>query len=137
MVRRVAAAAAIAFIAACGHPQTTAGGAGSGTATGSGSGSGTGSGVVTDEASAKAEVGHEVDVQGTARDAKLAAAILAHGQVIYCLGLDEWPDAVSGKDIVAHGKLELTDEFTVKPGEAKAGTNGPVYVLRACQYKPL
>lgn len=92
---------------------------------------------MSDADGAKAHVGQEVDVRGTARDAKLGPVIVvASGTPIYCLGVPEWPDKVSGKDVVGHGKLELTDEFTAKQPDA-AGTGGPVYVLRACQYKPL
>ena len=34
------------------------------------------------------------------------------------------------------GKLELTDEFSAKD-PTSSGTSGSVYVLRACEYKPL
>ena len=93
--------------------------------------------VVSDPEGAKAHVGQEVDVRGTARDAKLGPVIiLASGMPIYCFAMREWPDKVSGKDVLGHGKLELTDEFTAKRPDM-AGTGGPIYVLRACQYKPL
>ena len=128
MVRRVILAAALA---ACSHPAP----AGTGTVQNTGSAPPPAA-VVTDEAAAKAQVGHEVDVRGTAGNAKLAAALLLPGRTpVYCLGLEEWPDAVNGKEVTAHGKLELTDEFKAPAGAA--GTGGPVYVLRSCQYKPL
>lgn len=93
--------------------------------------------VVVDGAGAKAQAGKPVAVKGTARDAKLAAAVVASDLIVYCLGLDSWPKDVSGKPITAHGKLEETDEFTAKPsptGVISAGTDGPVWVLRNCEY---
>ena len=90
--------------------------------------------VVSDEPSAKALVGHPAEVHGTARDAMLGPVILLGDRTpIYCLGASQWPD---GKQVVAHGKLELTDEFAAKD-PASSGTSGPVYVLRACEFKPL
>jgi hypothetical protein len=93
--------------------------------------------VVIDSASANAEAGKAVAVKGTARDAKIAAAVLAGDLVVYCVGLDSWPNEVSGKPVTAHGTLEQTTEFAAKPGpngEISAGTEGAVWVLRNCQY---
>src|SRR5690242_20266072 len=89
--------------------------------------------IVRDEASAKAQIGHAVEVHGTARNAMLGPVILVESLPIYCLDATRWPN---GKQVVAHGKLELTDEFAAKD-PTSSGTSGPVYVLRACEYKPL
>ena len=90
--------------------------------------------VVSEEATAKAQVGHAVEVRGTAREAMLGPVILLGDRTpIYCLGASAWPD---GKPVVAHGKLERTDEFAAKD-PTSSGTSGPVYVLRACEFKPL
>jgi hypothetical protein len=94
--------------------------------------------TIHDADGAKAQAGKEIAVAGTARDAKLAAAIVAEGDfIVYCLGVDSWPSSVSGKPIVARGKLEQTDELEGKlsaDGAVSAGTYGPVWVLRGCQY---
>ena len=94
--------------------------------------------TIHDAEGAKAQAGKDVAVAGTARDAKLAAAIVAEGDlIVYCLGVNSWPNAVSGRPIVARGKLEQTDELVAKRspgGEVSAGTAGPVWVLRGCQY---
>ena len=89
--------------------------------------------VVTDAASAEANAGKQVDVHGTARNAKLAAAIVASGLVVYCLGQDSWPPDLDRNAVVAHGKLEQTDEFA-SDGDS-AGTSGAVWVLRDCRFE--
>jgi len=56
---------------------------------------------------------------------------------IYCLGVESWPEAINGKEIVAHGTLESSHQFEAKPGpngEIGQGTDGPVTVLRDCAY---
>jgi len=89
--------------------------------------------AIRDADAAKAHAGTRVAVQGDARDAKLAAAIVNPGFVVYCLGLESWPKEVANQAVTAHGKLEQTDEFAAKnPGDE--GTSGPVWVLRDCQY---
>lgn len=91
--------------------------------------------TVTDGDGATAHAGAIVDVKGTARDAKLGAAIVATSLVVYCLGHERWPNDVFGKPVTAHGTLEQTSEFaTTDP--TSAGTTGPVWVLRDCTYRP-
>lgn len=96
--------------------------------------------AVADRAAAHAAIGRQVEVRGTAAVTKLAPSVMAGDLVVYCLGLDEWPDAVAGKPVIARGRLELTGEFEARSGlggEHSAGTEGPVYVLRACRYEAL
>lgn len=94
--------------------------------------------VVHDSAGAKAHMGKLVAVKGIARDAKISAAVVADKLVVYCLGQAKWPGEVSGKPVLAHGRLEQTGEFAAKRGpggEISAGTDGPVWVLRDCRYE--
>ena len=94
--------------------------------------------VVIDAAGATAHVGKLVAVKGIARDARISAAIVADGLVVYCLGLAKWPGEVSGKSVLAHGRLEHTAEFVARRGpggEISPGTDGPVWVLRECRYE--
>ena len=95
--------------------------------------------VVIDSAGALANLGKQVTVEGIARNAKIAAAVVAADLVVYCLGHASWPGGLSGKPVIAHGTLERTDEFAAKRGpggEISAGTDGPVWVLRNCRYEP-
>ena len=94
--------------------------------------------VVRDHAGAKAQLGKLVAVKGIARDAKISAAVVADNLVVYCLGLASWPRGTSGRPVLAHGRLEQTDEFTATRGpggEFRAGTDGAVWVLRDCRYE--
>ena len=94
--------------------------------------------VVLDAAGARANVGKPVAVRGIARDAKIAAAVVAENLIVYCLGHASWPAELSGKSVLAHGRLEETDEFAAvhgPGGEVSAGTDGPVWVLRDCRYE--
>ncbi|NVB78381.1 MAG: hypothetical protein HOV81_08320 [Kofleriaceae bacterium] len=91
--------------------------------------------TVTDGDGATANAGKLVDVKGTARDAKIGAAVVATSLVVYCLGHDRWPNDVFGKPVTAHGKLEQTTEFAA-PDATTAGTSGAVWVLRDCTYQP-
>ncbi len=92
--------------------------------------------IVSDVATASANLGKRVEVHGTARNAKIAAAVTAGDLVVYCLGIDGWPTKVANTAVVARGTLEHTDEFAAgdSDGEITAGTSGAVYVLRACEY---
>lgn len=91
--------------------------------------------TVTDGDAATAHAGQLVDVIGTARDAKLGAAVVASSLVVYCLGHERWPNDVFGKPVTAHGTLEQTTEFAA-PDATSAGTAGAVWVLRDCTYQP-
>lgn len=140
-------ALALLLVAACSSNQTPPAGPGpqsSGSATAAGGeGSGSATALAGSGASARVEIadvaelepnrGKEVDVKGTARNAKLAAAIVLPGAPIYCLGLDGWPSDVANKPVLAHGTLEHSDEFAAEGGAA--GTSGAVWVLRGCTYE--
>jgi hypothetical protein len=90
--------------------------------------------AIGDRAAADANVGKVVEVRGTAKNAKLAAVVMAGDLVVYCLGVDSWPTKLTNGEVTARGKLEHTDEFAADLGTA--GTAGKVYVLRACAYEP-
>ena len=94
--------------------------------------------VVGDVDGARAAAGKQVEVRGTADDAKLGAEVTAGSLIVYCIGLDRWPAAVAGKQVVARGLLESTDEFAEEsdPALPSAGTSGAVWVLRSCTFDP-
>ena len=137
---RLGVCVSLAALASCtSSPRSTPGGAGS-------QGSAAGSAVVpppaaplvvTDRASAQASAGKQVEVRGTADDAKLGALITVGTLYVYCLGVDRWPAAVAGKTVAARGLLEHTDEFAEErdPNLPSAGTAGAVWVLRACVFE--
>jgi hypothetical protein len=91
--------------------------------------------VVTDLDGAAAHTGKAVVVQGTAKNAKLAAAIVSSGLVVYCLGVDGWPTDLANQPVHARGKLEQTTELATPDGGERAGTAGAVWVLRDCRYE--
>jgi hypothetical protein len=125
-----AAVLVAALAAACSTPHVKD------TPTGS-AGSATAPSVISDGAELKAKIGSHVAVKGTARDAKISAAVLVGDGPVYCLGVASWPADVSGKVITAHGTLEHTDELAAKTGpngEISQGTTDAVYVLRDCEY---
>jgi hypothetical protein len=139
---RAAALAAAATIAAAGLAACTGGGksapgAGSQVPNGAGSGAVAAPAVVTDVASAEANVGKQVEVRGVADDAKLGAEVTAGTLVVYCLLDQRWPADVAGKQVAARGLLERTDEFAAEPDPAlpSAGTSGAVWVLRGCAFE--
>jgi hypothetical protein len=128
----------VMIVAACSAPQPSPGSAGPATAAGSGSGSAPASPAVLEHSGQlRGHLGQRVTIRGTARDAKLAAAIVLDGGPVYCLGVDSWPGPVSGTQVAASGTLIETDQFAAKPGpngEINQGTDGSVIALRDCQY---
>ena len=93
--------------------------------------------VITDAAGVASNLGKHVALRGTARNAKLSAVVIVEGSPIYCLGVESWPTAIDGTQIVAHGTLESSHQFEAAPGphgEVSQGTDGPVTVLRDCEY---
>ncbi len=91
--------------------------------------------VVTDAAGAQANAGKRVRVRGTARDAKLGAAIVTGDLVVYCTGVDPWPAEVAGTPVTAYGVLAQTTRFAT-PDPTSAGTAGAVWELRECTWEP-
>ena len=91
---------------------------------------------VSDSDSAKAAVGKNVRVDGTALNAKLGPVVSAGGLVIYCFGKQEWSGEEVGQPVVVSGTLEQTDEFKAEvgpDGEQTAGTGGRDWVIRDCK----
>jgi len=139
--RQVIAAVALATAACCGGHETTGT-----TTTGPSNGSGSAAPappappVVADASHVDENLGKTVVVRGNAGNAKISAAVVVGKLVVYCLGVDSWPNDVSGKTVDAKGKLEKTSEFTAPPpgpdGVVAAGTGGDVYVLRGCTFTP-
>lgn len=72
-------------------------------------------------------------IEGVARNAKLAAVVLAGDRTIYCLERESWPEDIDGKRVVVQGVVESTDEFQARrspSGEISQGTEGSVLVIR-------
>jgi hypothetical protein len=127
----------VAVVACSSRPPADHPGSGSTTTGSSGSATPSTPATVIDLASAKASLGKQVTVQGTAKVAKLGPVVVAADLVVYCLGIAAWSDAVSNKPVTAHGMLQQTDEFAAQQGpygEVSAGTSGSVFVLRECGY---
>ncbi|HTE55953.1 MAG TPA: hypothetical protein VK698_34105 [Kofleriaceae bacterium] len=115
-------ALAVALLAAC-H-----GGGGGGS-------SSSGAVAVGDVAGARAALGKAVVVVGTAQMAKLGPIVQSGDLVVYCIDLDPWPDALTGKRVTARGTLDFTQEYDARRspgGVISAGTSGGVFVLRGC-----
>ena len=133
---RLAALVSLGMLAACpGGASTPAGGGG-----GTGAGSQVAPAVVTDRASAEAAAGRQAEVRGVADDAMLGAEVtVGEGKTmpVYCEGLDRWPAALAGTQVVARGLLEQTMEFAAEedPALPSAGTSGAVWILRSCTYQ--
>lgn len=85
---------------------------------------------------AKRAIGQRVRIEGTARNAKLSAAVVSD-LVVYCLDRESWAADVAGKKVTIQGMIEYTREFQARvspEGEIGAGTNDAVFVLRTCEY---
>ncbi|MBI5545433.1 MAG: hypothetical protein HY901_16225 [Deltaproteobacteria bacterium] len=81
------------------------------------------------------QVGEEVRIRGKAVNAKLSAAVLADGWLVYCLERQGWPDELVNREITVRGRLERTDDFQARVGprgEVSQGTAGGDWVLRQC-----
>ena len=91
--------------------------------------------VVVDLVGARNALGSRVRVDGTAQNAKLAAAVVGDELLIYCLDRDSWPSDVVGTQVSVIGTIEWTEEFAAETspnGEISAGTDGGVFVIRTC-----
>jgi hypothetical protein len=89
--------------------------------------------LIAKASDARAAVGSEVRIEGTARDAKLSAVVMTGDLIVYCLDVDAWPDERSNETVAVRGLLEHTDEFSAaKDGPVSAGTTGSIYVIRTC-----
>ena len=78
------------------------------------------------------EVGHNITVRGTARNAKLGAIVLIDELPIHVAGLERWKAALIGKPIEVTGTLAKTDGHLSQTNEfglVSAGTDGPIYTL--------
>ncbi len=82
-------------------------------------------------------IGQEVRVVGTARDAKLAAAVVVDSSPIYCLGQERWPEGVAGQEVELRGVLVRSDRYAAKvdaDGAISQGTEGPVTAVEGCAF---
>lgn len=122
-----------AVVGACSNGHRSTGGAGSGSVVTPAAAI-----VVADVAAAQAAAGKQVEVHGTAGDAKLSAVVTLGTTPVYCLGLDRWPADRLDRPVVARGLLESTTEFAEEsdPNLPSAGTAGAVWVLRSCTFDP-
>ncbi len=93
--------------------------------------------VVGEEGGVKDAVGQVAVFEGKAVNAKLGAAVDSDQGVVYCLGMDAWPDDVVGEDVSVKGRLERTDQFKAEVAEDGAisqGTAGGDLVLHDVSY---
>jgi hypothetical protein len=92
--------------------------------------------TVENAADAKRALGKRVRFEGRAANAKLSAVVIRKGMMIYCLDRSEWPSGLTNASVAVEGTLERTEEFMAQrsPTEPiRAGTAGPVWVMRACR----
>lgn len=95
--------------------------------------------VIADAAAARAALGRRVQLEGTARNAKLSAVVVRGDLLVYLLDRDSWPDERDGATVTVRGVLEETNEFMATRGPDGAistGTDGPVFVLRRSEVEP-
>lgn len=91
--------------------------------------------VIEDASQADAALGSDVELVGTANNAKLSAVVTRGDLVVYCLNVPTWDISQHAQELTVRGKLERTDEFEAKPGadgEISQGSDGPVLVIRNC-----
>jgi hypothetical protein len=86
-------------------------------------------------------LGKIVEVKGTLQNTKLAPTIAANGFNVYCMESILPMDNI-GKQVIARGRLERTDQFAARPIEGHPGvvTQGTVpgssdLVLFECTYE--
>lgn len=94
--------------------------------------------IVANAEQARAAVGKRVRFEGRAGDAKLSAAVVKSGFVVYCLDRSEWKGDLSGKNVAVEGTIEYTEEFAAgktPEGGEMAGTGGGVFVMRKCDVR--
>ncbi len=94
--------------------------------------------VVENAEQARRAVGKRVYVEGRAAEAKLSAAVVRSGLLVYCLDRPEWRADLSGTNVAVEGTLEWTEEFKARPspdGAVSAGTDGGVFVVRLSEVR--
>ncbi len=91
-----------------------------------------------DSATADEHLGKVVSFQGKAVNARLSAAVVSDGFLLYCIEIPEWTDEVAGRTVRVTGRLDRTDQFKARTGpsgERTAGTSGGDYVLRSVSHQ--
>lgn len=90
---------------------------------------------------ARAALGRTARAEGTARNAKLSGVVVSPDLLVYCLDHpDGWPVAIDGTHVAVTGVLEFTEEFAASrasDGTVSTGTDGGVFVMRACAVESL
>jgi hypothetical protein len=80
-------------------------------------------------------LGKIVEVKGVLQNTRLAPSIDAKGFSVYCMDV-LMPDGAHGKQAIATGRLERTDQYAArvtKDGGHIAGTGGGDLVLLGCK----
>jgi hypothetical protein len=78
------------------------------------------------------QVGQQVTIQGTARNAMAGAVVLTSNRTpIYLEGVESWDGSVDGKSISASGVLRKRggDDVVNASGEHASGISGEHFVL--------
>lgn len=95
--------------------------------------------TVTSRASLEQNIGKTVSVHGTAMDAKAGAVVKIEGGVIYVHNLSAWPPDLSGKQVIAEGKLIkkkiMPDPVKSPSGLTPQGAFGESFVLESATWK--
>lgn len=92
-----------------------------------------------DDTSPSSLAGKRVRLGGVARDAKGGAVLLVGDAPVYLVGLEGWPNAASGKPVVAWGTLAvrqyLPEATRNAKGEVSQGASGKQLVLEGPQWR--
>ncbi|HEY0255007.1 MAG TPA: hypothetical protein VGC41_25950, partial [Kofleriaceae bacterium] len=91
--------------------------------------------TLSTDAEAHASIGKSVTVVGRAGNAKLGAIVEAGELVVYCRGMEAWPEKLVGTTVTVTGTLVQDHSYEVQPGAMTQGTNGPIWALQTCQAK--
>ena len=85
------------------------------------------------------QIGQEVNLNGTAKDAKGGAVLLIpEGEVIYIKGLEFWPSEILDKEISVSGLLKeekfIPDPIIDENGAISTGAYGNQLILENAEY---
>ena len=85
------------------------------------------------------QIGQNVSLNGTAKDAKGGAVLLTlEGDVIYIKGLEFWPSEILDKQISVNGLLKeekfIPDPIIDKDGAISTGAYGIQLILENAEY---
>lgn len=84
-------------------------------------------------------IGKTVSLHGTALDAKAGAVVKVAGGLVYIRDLSAWPPELSGKHVIAEGKLTrkkiMPDPIKSESGLTPQGAFGEHFLLENARWK--